>query len=136
MHIHLCKSRTHTHRYYLQIDSHMRFAHGWDDFLISELKACPSDKPVISTYPPGYKGQGKKFFFCEAHVDLGWAREGVEFLYLFCMSQVQIIYFMPAYVRTKVRMHGTYMVMEIAKGHAMHIADGTKCIFMYLSMRT
>ncbi len=49
-------------RYYLQIDSHMRFAHHWDDFLISELRACPSNKPVISTYPPGYKGQGNPPF--------------------------------------------------------------------------
>ncbi len=58
---------TNTPRYYLQIDSHMRFAHHWDDFLISELRACPSDKPVISTYPPGYKGQGNSSTNCQSY---------------------------------------------------------------------
>ncbi|EKX45392.1 hypothetical protein GUITHDRAFT_71355 [Guillardia theta CCMP2712] len=41
-------------KYYLQIDSHMRFAEGWDEYLISQLGSCPSPKPVLSTYPPGY----------------------------------------------------------------------------------
>ena len=37
--------------YYFQIDSHMRFASGWDELLIRLLSACPSPKPVLSTYP-------------------------------------------------------------------------------------
>ena len=41
--------------YYLQIDSHMRFAEGWDSEIISQLKACPANWPVLSTYPPGYE---------------------------------------------------------------------------------
>eukprot|EP00960_Hanusia_phi_P054189 762564-Hanusia_phi.AAC.3 len=41
-------------KYVLQIDSHMRFVQGWDEYLIAQLKACPSSKPVLSTYPPGY----------------------------------------------------------------------------------
>jgi [Skp1-protein]-hydroxyproline N-acetylglucosaminyltransferase len=41
--------------YYLQIDSHMRFRHGWDEFLIQELKRCEgSEKPILTTYPLGY----------------------------------------------------------------------------------
>jgi [Skp1-protein]-hydroxyproline N-acetylglucosaminyltransferase len=40
--------------YYLQIDSHMRFRDGWDDFLIEELKKCPSPKAILTTYPFGY----------------------------------------------------------------------------------
>ncbi len=40
--------------YTLQIDSHMRFAPGWDRELISILQACPSDRPVLSTYPSAY----------------------------------------------------------------------------------
>jgi Rps23 Pro-64 3,4-dihydroxylase Tpa1-like proline 4-hydroxylase/peroxiredoxin/GT2 family glycosyltransferase len=40
--------------YVLQIDSHMRFAKGWDSKLIDMLESCPSDKPVISTYVPRY----------------------------------------------------------------------------------
>ena len=40
--------------YLLQIDSHMRFEPRWDERLIAQLKACPSDKPVLSVYPPAY----------------------------------------------------------------------------------
>lgn len=40
--------------FYLQIDSHMRFRHGWDAFLIAELAKCPSAKPILTTYPLGY----------------------------------------------------------------------------------
>ncbi len=40
--------------YTLQIDSHMRFSQGWDEFLIAELAACPSAKPVLSCNPASY----------------------------------------------------------------------------------
>lgn len=40
--------------YVLMIDSHMRFIPGWDTALIEELDRCESDKPILSTYPPGY----------------------------------------------------------------------------------
>lgn len=41
--------------YYLQIDSHMRFRPGWDEFLIHELARCEgSGKPILTTYPLGY----------------------------------------------------------------------------------
>lgn len=40
--------------YYLQIDSHMRFRKGWDTYLLDQLTKCPSDKPILTTYPPGY----------------------------------------------------------------------------------
>ena len=38
----------------LQIDSHCRFAPGWDALLLRMLQACPSQKPMLTTYPPGY----------------------------------------------------------------------------------
>lgn len=38
----------------LQIDSHMRFAEGWDERLIAMHAACPSPKAVLSTYPPAF----------------------------------------------------------------------------------
>ncbi|RLN97846.1 hypothetical protein BBJ28_00018535 [Nothophytophthora sp. Chile5] len=41
-------------RYYLQIDSHMRFRPGWDCFLIDQLEKCLASKPVLTTYPLGY----------------------------------------------------------------------------------
>ena len=45
--------------YVLQIDSHMRFAAGWDARLVAWLaqaEACaPHGRAVLSTYPPGYE---------------------------------------------------------------------------------
>jgi len=40
--------------YVLMIDSHMRFVQGWDEMMIAELARCPSKKPMITHYPPGY----------------------------------------------------------------------------------
>lgn len=39
----------------LQIDSHMRFAADWDVRLLAQLAACPSCKPLLTTYPPAYE---------------------------------------------------------------------------------
>ncbi|MBW4572656.1 MAG: hypothetical protein KME31_33175 [Tolypothrix carrinoi HA7290-LM1] len=41
-------------KYTLQIDSHMRFIKHWDILLISLLNLCPSEKPILSAYPPSY----------------------------------------------------------------------------------
>ncbi len=41
--------------YTLQIDAHMRFAEGWDTLLIEMLSMCPSEKPILTTYPPAYE---------------------------------------------------------------------------------
>ncbi|CAK4977950.1 unnamed protein product [Aphanomyces euteiches] len=41
--------------YYLQIDSHMRFRRHWDTFLIEQLKKCEAQKPILTTYPMGYR---------------------------------------------------------------------------------
>jgi hypothetical protein len=40
--------------YTLQIDSHMRFAKDWDVLLINTLNLCPSEKPILTAYPPSY----------------------------------------------------------------------------------
>jgi len=40
--------------YILQIDSHMRFAEGWDEKLIHMLARCPSEKVAITAYLPNY----------------------------------------------------------------------------------
>lgn len=37
--------------YFFQVDSHMRFAKGWDETLLAMIARCPSPKAVISTYP-------------------------------------------------------------------------------------
>jgi hypothetical protein len=42
-------------RYTLQIDAHMRFADDWDTLLIEMLAMCPSEKPILTHYPPPYE---------------------------------------------------------------------------------
>ena len=42
-------------KYTLQIDSHMRFAPGWDTQLIEMLAMCPSKKALLTAYPPAYE---------------------------------------------------------------------------------
>jgi [Skp1-protein]-hydroxyproline N-acetylglucosaminyltransferase len=45
-------------RYFLQIDSHMRFRPNWDSYLISLLESIrliECTKPVLTTYPVAYK---------------------------------------------------------------------------------
>ncbi|MCC5636686.1 nucleotidyltransferase family protein [Nostoc sp. CHAB 5844] len=42
-------------RYALQTDAHIRFATGWDVLLIEMLAMCPSEKPVLSAFPPAYQ---------------------------------------------------------------------------------
>lgn len=42
-------------KYILQIDSHMRFRTGWDEFLVQQLHQCPNpERSVLTNYPPGY----------------------------------------------------------------------------------
>lgn len=38
----------------LQIDSHMRFAAGWDEKLLTMWRACRSSRAILSTYPVPY----------------------------------------------------------------------------------
>jgi len=38
----------------LQIDSHSRFSPGWDVRFLEMLAACPSDRPIVSSYPVAY----------------------------------------------------------------------------------
>ena len=49
--------------YLLQIDSHTLFDPGWDELLLGQIKqlADSHPKPLISTYPPGFRfdGQGR-----------------------------------------------------------------------------
>jgi hypothetical protein len=41
--------------YYVQIDSHLKFANNWDQLYIQDLKLTRSyPKSVLSTYPPGF----------------------------------------------------------------------------------
>jgi len=40
--------------YYLNVDSHTLFIPGWDVEAIQQLAMCPSEKPVLTCYPPDY----------------------------------------------------------------------------------
>lgn len=40
--------------YTLGIDAHMRFVKGWDEELISQLHACPTEKAILTGMLPGY----------------------------------------------------------------------------------
>jgi len=41
-------------QWYMQIDAHMTFLNKWDDITIRSLHVAPSNKPVVSHYPPGH----------------------------------------------------------------------------------
>ncbi len=45
--------------YFLQLDSHTRLAPRWDVRLIAMLGRCGSPKPVLTTYPLPYEGDGE-----------------------------------------------------------------------------
>ena len=45
--------------FFLQIDSHTRLAPRWDESLIAMLGRCGSPKPVLTTYPLPYEGEGR-----------------------------------------------------------------------------
>jgi Glycosyltransferase (GlcNAc) len=44
--------------WFLQIDSHSRFANNWDDSLLRQADQTRSAKPIISTYPPPFTPGG------------------------------------------------------------------------------
>ena len=46
---------------YIQMDSHMTFTQGWDAITWDGVKNAPSEKPVISHYPPSHKFDLKLF---------------------------------------------------------------------------
>ena len=51
--------------YYLQIDSHTRFARDWDATLLDMVHRCGSPKAVISTYPLPYRGLARRAMLSE-----------------------------------------------------------------------
>ena len=47
----LCSTLYRGETYFCQIDSHSKFAKGWDAEAVAMLRACPSKKAVLSHYP-------------------------------------------------------------------------------------
>ena len=46
--------------FYLQIDSHMLFTQDWDELCIQQLALCPSNRPILTTYPNDFDRQTRK----------------------------------------------------------------------------
>jgi GT2 family glycosyltransferase len=59
--------------YFLQLDSHHRFADGWDEKLIGHFHRAGSEKPVLSTYLPNYEPDGER--------DVGGQPSSLEFFH-------------------------------------------------------
>ncbi|MCT4710925.1 UDP-N-acetylglucosamine-transferase [Enterobacteriaceae bacterium H11S18] len=64
---HLAESLYQGEDYFLQIDSHCRFVDKWDAEMVTILENLrhQSEKPILSTYPPGYEPDvedSKKYF--------------------------------------------------------------------------
>ena len=57
---HLAQRLYQDEEYYLQIDSHTRFVQDWDEKLLRMLNRCPSEKPMLTSYPLGYKLRDEK----------------------------------------------------------------------------
>ena len=53
----LCSTLYRGEAYFCQIDSHTRFAKGWDRDAIAMLKACPSERPVMTHYPHDWSAE-------------------------------------------------------------------------------
>jgi [Skp1-protein]-hydroxyproline N-acetylglucosaminyltransferase len=54
----LCQRLYADEDYVLQIDSHMRFRHNWDTYLIQQIQKCPpsgENYSMLTTYPVGYQ---------------------------------------------------------------------------------
>ena len=41
-------------QWYMQIDAHMTFTENWDAISVDMLQRCPSQKPIITHYPPSH----------------------------------------------------------------------------------
>lgn len=51
----LCQQQLLNEKYFLQIDSHMRFAQDWDASLVELLHETEDSKAILSCYPPAYQ---------------------------------------------------------------------------------
>jgi hypothetical protein len=52
---HVIQSLYKDEMFVLQIDSHTRFVKDWDRLCIYELLQCPSEKPILSTFPADFE---------------------------------------------------------------------------------
>ena len=68
--------------WYLQIDSHCRFASGWDEALIEMARWTGSAKPVLSTYPPPFTPSGNELLSGEPLLIAyqGFTSDGIPYM--------------------------------------------------------
>ncbi|NYF79318.1 GlcNAc-transferase family protein [Granulicella arctica] len=72
----------HGEDWFFQIDSHCRFASGWDETLIQMARQAPSVKPILSTYPPPFTPSENEVFGGEPFqmAFQGFTPEGIPFM--------------------------------------------------------
>lgn len=70
------------HDWYFQVDSHTRFASGWDARLIAMAAHTGADKPILTCYPPCYEPATQPSAADEptALVLHGWTADGLPIL--------------------------------------------------------
>lgn len=73
--------------YFLQLDSHHRFVEGWDEKLLFHLHNTGSEKPILSTYLPGFE-PGKPDSFGQVPTQLDFDRFTQEGIILFRPSGI------------------------------------------------
>lgn len=68
--------------WFLQVDSHCRFASGWDEMLIRTMQQTGSPKPILSTYPPPFTPSADERFGGDAMLMAfqGFTPEGIPFM--------------------------------------------------------
>ena len=68
--------------WYLQLDSHCRFAHDWDETLIRTARQTGSPKPILSTYPPPFDASREEGLGGDAFqmAFQGFTPEGIPFM--------------------------------------------------------
>ncbi|WP_263383274.1 UDP-N-acetylglucosamine-transferase [Granulicella arctica] len=68
--------------WFLQVDSHSRFAPGWDEILIETMRQTGSAKPILSTYPPPFTPSEHETFGGDAlqMAFQGFTPEGIPFM--------------------------------------------------------
>ncbi len=65
-------------KYYLQVDSHSRFAPDWDDYLRRALDSCKSAKPLLSTYPNPFEQDDDRDSYLDNMVSNGISLQRID----------------------------------------------------------
>lgn len=86
----LCSTLYRGESYFMQIDSHTKFAKDWDAKAVANLAACPSKKPVLTGYPHDSKtyslDEKSVPLLCNSH----WNADGLPQFTAAIISEAQV----------------------------------------------